>query len=401
MNLFRHICNFDIMIGCHDVRLNSLGSILSGVGSVLSGGFSAVGAAKAASASRYAADKTYQAQIETNQANARLAAQQNQWNLDQWNRENAYNSPAAQRARYEAAGINPYMAFGAGGMSAGNSSALQSSDMANQVAPKYDLDAQAIGQGWNSLAMSLQNAGFQLADYFDNHELKQAQISRERAEAQLSQIEGQWRNQKLQAEIRHMNAGADKDYATKLYTESQKNLADWQLSFNKKGEDLQLQSMSSDNQLKIAQARLADQNAANAATQLLLLKKEYSWFDRRAQASLNQAFSTIYANYKAGAYSEAAAKKAYADAYQAEVGTDLTKKQIRQLDGLYDASVREANARANEAVTRSYNAKKEGKILDEHYKQEGYRTERNKYDTESYQAHKAMQILPYFNNNSF
>ena len=40
------------------------------------------------------------------QTSEREASQQ--WNLDQWNRENVYNDPSAQRARMEAAGFNPY-----------------------------------------------------------------------------------------------------------------------------------------------------------------------------------------------------------------------------------------------------------------------------------------------------
>ncbi len=40
------------------------------------------------------------------QTSEREASQQ--WNLDQWNRENAYNDPSAQRARMESAGFNPY-----------------------------------------------------------------------------------------------------------------------------------------------------------------------------------------------------------------------------------------------------------------------------------------------------
>ena len=34
--------------------------------------------------------------------NLNLARLQNRWNIDQWNRENVYNSPAAQMARYKA-----------------------------------------------------------------------------------------------------------------------------------------------------------------------------------------------------------------------------------------------------------------------------------------------------------
>lgn len=50
--------------------------------------------------------------------NLNLAKMQNQWNIDQWNRENAYNSPAAQMARYKAAGLNPDLIYGQQNLSA-------------------------------------------------------------------------------------------------------------------------------------------------------------------------------------------------------------------------------------------------------------------------------------------
>lgn len=63
-------------------------------------------------------DKQIAAQREENEKNREynlnLAKMQNQWNLDQWNRENAYNTPAAQRARLAAAGMNPDLAYGEG-----------------------------------------------------------------------------------------------------------------------------------------------------------------------------------------------------------------------------------------------------------------------------------------------
>lgn len=50
--------------------------------------------------------------------NLNLARQQNRWNIEQWNRENAYNSPAAQMARYKAAGLNPDLIYGQQNLSA-------------------------------------------------------------------------------------------------------------------------------------------------------------------------------------------------------------------------------------------------------------------------------------------
>lgn len=51
-----------------------------------------------------------------NRANRDLMHEQNQWNLDQWNRENLYNLPSSQFARLKAAGLNPSLIYGEGGI---------------------------------------------------------------------------------------------------------------------------------------------------------------------------------------------------------------------------------------------------------------------------------------------
>ena len=47
-----------------------------------------------------------------NNFNERMLQKQMDYNRDMWNAQNAYNTPSAQRKRYEDAGINPYMALG-------------------------------------------------------------------------------------------------------------------------------------------------------------------------------------------------------------------------------------------------------------------------------------------------
>lgn len=63
-------------------------------------------------------EKQIAAQREENQLNREynlnLARMQNQWNIEQWNRENTYNTPLAQRQRLAAAGMNPDLAYGEG-----------------------------------------------------------------------------------------------------------------------------------------------------------------------------------------------------------------------------------------------------------------------------------------------
>lgn len=81
------------------------------------------------------AQKTNQTNIDINAAtnanNLRLAREQNEWNLAQWNRENNYNLPVNQVGRYRQAGINPYMAMNQ--ITNGNAATgLTSANLANQ-----------------------------------------------------------------------------------------------------------------------------------------------------------------------------------------------------------------------------------------------------------------------------
>lgn len=59
-----------------------------------------------------------QAQKEENAANRRynlmLAEKQNQWNLQQWQRNNDYNTPSAVMSRLREAGVNPHMYYSKG-----------------------------------------------------------------------------------------------------------------------------------------------------------------------------------------------------------------------------------------------------------------------------------------------
>lgn len=63
----------------------------------------------------------------TNAANEEMQQQQNKWNLEQWNRNNAYNHPAAQMQRLKAAGLNPDLLYGqnAGGAMGNSASPAQ------------------------------------------------------------------------------------------------------------------------------------------------------------------------------------------------------------------------------------------------------------------------------------
>lgn len=68
-----------------------------------------------------------QAQKQENEANRRynlmLAEKQNRWNLEQWQRNNDYNTPSAVMSRLREAGVNPHMYFSKGNAMGGISTA--------------------------------------------------------------------------------------------------------------------------------------------------------------------------------------------------------------------------------------------------------------------------------------
>ncbi len=80
-----------------------------------------------------------------NRENVALAQMQNQWNIDQWNRENFYNRPDQQMARLKAAGLNPNLVFANGDMMNEAASSPQMTSGAGMVRP-YQIDPLTAAQ---------------------------------------------------------------------------------------------------------------------------------------------------------------------------------------------------------------------------------------------------------------
>lgn len=102
-------------------------------------------------------DNAAQAQITfgTNQANQILAKQQNDWNVEQWHRQNEYNSPANQVKLMQDAGLNPNSWSNAGS----TAGAITSADMATAQAPQLtNHDSDRIQNALNAVQLGM-NAG--------------------------------------------------------------------------------------------------------------------------------------------------------------------------------------------------------------------------------------------------
>ena len=90
-----------------------------------------------------------------NDFNAAEAQKVRDFQLDMWNRENAYNTASAQRSRLEEAGLNPYLMMSGG--SAGTASSVGSTSPAT-AAPPLSMQRQDFSGLTNSLSTALQIA---------------------------------------------------------------------------------------------------------------------------------------------------------------------------------------------------------------------------------------------------
>lgn len=96
-----------------------------------------------------------------------MMAQANQWNLDQWNRENEYNLPENQKARLLAAGINPALAMqgassvGQAASSPSSASAPSPASPSGASAPSLNLQRPDYGTGFAQLSSAVNS-------YFEN-----------------------------------------------------------------------------------------------------------------------------------------------------------------------------------------------------------------------------------------
>lgn len=150
-----------------------LGEVISGGAGIIG---SLIGGAFQKSAQRAANRTNLAIARETNAQNYQIFREQNEFNKEQFNNYLQYNTPAAQRARYEDAGINPYMALG--NMQNGNAqSALTSANsapmQATQVQPENGMA--------NGIQSALINAATVMSAVSDAR-LKSAQADKQNLE---------------------------------------------------------------------------------------------------------------------------------------------------------------------------------------------------------------------------
>lgn len=94
-----------------------------------------------------------------NRYNRKQADKEWRRNLEQWNRENAYNSPSAQMARFQEAGLNPNLMYAQGNAgNAGSSPSYESNESADLALPMIGLYQSLVGMHNNTRSVDSQVA---------------------------------------------------------------------------------------------------------------------------------------------------------------------------------------------------------------------------------------------------
>ena len=242
--------------------------LISGAGSLIGGLFSSSG-------SRYAARKQLQAVRETNQMNYQIAQDNNAFNERMWNLQNEYNTPSAQRARLEAAGINPYLMLN--GSSTGVAESAPTADQTGtQVAPDV---GSTIAGGYQSMGNAISSAASQIAQFSFQNDLQKANVAKTTAEAQNSDLQNEY------DKLRNQFAAAQ--FLTDLrLKEKQGDISEYEANYLRDSMDDRLDSVKFQNTLLGSQSSYYNQLAGLTDIQHKIADTNLRWLDKEKQISI-------------------------------------------------------------------------------------------------------------------
>lgn len=245
---------------------------------LISGAGSLVGGLIGASGSRYAARKQLQAVRETNATNLQIAQQNNAFNERMWNLQNDYNTPENQRARLEAAGINPYLMLDGSSTGVAQSSPVADTS-GTQVAPDI---GSTIAGGYQSLGNSISSAASQIAQMSFQNDLQQANVAKTTAEAKNSDLQNQYdalRNQFAAAQFLA-------DLRLKQY---QGKISKYDANYLRESMQDRLDALKFQNSVSGSQASYYNQMAGLYDVQRRIDETNLKWLPREKQVSIMSA----------------------------------------------------------------------------------------------------------------
>lgn len=264
------------------------------------------------------------------QTSEREASQQ--WNLDQWNRENAYNDPSAQRARMEAAGFNPYnMNIDAGSAS---TSGAQSSPGSGSQATASQMPGLPAYTGYT-------------AD-FQNVASGIAQIGSAISSGIDARLTSAYGDDLMKADIMS-KIGGNSEWLTDVYKLGRQNEAPNLLGIDLRKKRLENLSTETDIKVALAQGALL---GLQAEGQRIVNK----FMPAQQQAEFFLKTANVFAQYKAGKLSEVQVRTQIRQQALLEaqaVGQKLNNKMADRLAD-YQFKALAAEYRANRAYYNGF-----------------------------------------------
>lgn len=237
--------------------------------------------------------------------------QQNAFTREMWNANNQYNSASAQRQRFEAAGLNPYMMMNGGSAGiagASSSSGSGGSPSAQGINPPTATPVQV--QAYKPDLSGFTNIISQLMDIEAQKNLRSSQAAKNTAEATGIGIDNQTRGRKNEADIQ--NTYADTMYKNALNAQVQALLP------------YQINNL---NNLAI----LSQAQSGKTIAEAHMTNKQLEYFDQNMRADLNIKSAQYYSLMKAGLLSEKQAQLAVATAAKViaeKTGIDAHNKYV-------------------------------------------------------------------------
>lgn len=177
----------------------------------------------------------------TNDLNQAMAREQRRWNVEQWNRVNAYNHPQMQMARLAEAGLNPKLIYNTGARSAvGTAGDVKGYDRA---------EARNVLEGFNAFRNIVNNVN--LAAQTNNLEA-QTQVNEQ--EAALKSIQAV--NSMVDANRKMFDLGVAKELRQTSIQAATANAASALNKARQSSVDLRVSQSTSDPRIKRAEVEL-------------------------------------------------------------------------------------------------------------------------------------------------
>lgn len=342
----------DLLFGSHCVQFAVLPALIAGAAALGVGGMNLWGTSNANRANARAVE-------DTNRTNMALNAQN--WNETwrMWHSNNAYNTPLAQRQRYEDAGINPYHALGSinGGNAESQSAPPQQSMQAAHAEPyNFDFVAQA--------AQNAMNTYFNAQQLKNEQALAAANSRKTNAEAEtielnnnVARLMDQWRE-----DIATWRYKREKYGTEKASHDSYKSFYDYLNSrqayeFNEDTYGARKDMILTDRLVRQAELTMVNAQATEKLLSNSILQQELSFLPEKQKQELKVLIAQEFNNYAQGRASltsaAAAMKSAIASAFESNERGKGYQIENKLKSKTFDSDLRKILAENAAAISSS------------------------------------------------